>query len=469
MPRFVPPPELLDSPVDRPFDRPDDDWLATADGPVPTRARLVVVGGGPAAMAVLSQLWHDGGLAGVVVLDAHGRPAGRFLDRVRRLRQRVLRSPYEHHVGAHNGRDCEMLDFARAQWRHLTPIERGQVRMAMSGQRSVVPLDVFDAYLAHVCANHGLAGLLWRSRVSEVVAAAAGGWCVRHDSGEIHADVVVFALGEETRPLPSGWAADPRVTRWDEAPVTTPGETVAVAGAGLGAAHLVNDACAAGAAVYWIQRTGERYQCADVNARYFRPEGRAEVTDADHDGRLAILRRQRRPTIMLEFEPLLRGWERDGRLRVCRGRSIVGLDTVRGGFEIRLDDGSRIPGVDRVVCAFGTSPTSPSPPAADDVPVAFARAGAWQASLGSSPAATIRYVVTRVDRRTAAAQHLQSCLDGHRVRRSHHRLWRRKACRDPAGDQQQSDDEEPAQHHARRATMNKRRKGNSVMPSARIG
>ena len=76
-----------------------------------------------------------------------------------------------------------------------------------------------------------------------------------------------------------------------------------------------------------------------------------------------------------------------------------------------------------------------------------------------------------VDRRAAAAQHLEARLDGHRVCRSHHALRRGQARRNPgrAQHQQQRNDQEPAQPHARRATMNRRRKGNSVMPSARIG
>src|SRR5262249_46902794 len=157
-------PELLESPVGRRLDRPDESLTTPPAGEVPTRARLVVVGGGLAAMAVLSQLWHDIGLDDVVVLDESGSLGTRFLDRVGRLRQRVLRSPYEHHIGAHNGRDCEMLDFARTQWRHLTETERGQIRLAMSTQRSVVPLDVFAAYLAHVDANHQLSRRVWRAR-----------------------------------------------------------------------------------------------------------------------------------------------------------------------------------------------------------------------------------------------------------------------------------------------------------------
>ena len=44
-----------------------------------------------------------------------------------------------------------------------------------------------------------------------------------------------------------------------------------------------------------------------------------------------------------------------------------------------------------------------------------------------------------------------------------------KQYQDEVQQQQQRNGYEPAQPHARRATMNRRRKGNSVMPSERIG
>ena len=72
--------------------------------------------------------------------------------------------------------------------------------------------------------------------------------------------------------------------------------------------------------------------------------------------------------------------------------------------------------------------------------------------------------------RAATAQHVEPRIDRQRMGGSHHGLWRGKAGRGPArAQQQQRNGYEPAQPHARRATMNRRRKGNSVMPSERIG
>ena len=73
-----------------------------------------------------------------------------------------------------------------------------------------------------------------------------------------------------------------------------------------------------------------------------------------------------------------------------------------------------------------------------------------------------------VDRRTAARQHLEAGLDGQGMSGGHYLLRLRARCLGPAHQQDESDSE-PAAVHARRATMNRRRKGNSVTPSARVG
>lgn len=357
MRRFVPPPELLDSPLGREFDAPQAARCWPRSDPAPTRARVVIVGGGLAAISLAGHLWHATGLSDVVILDPGEVPGSRFLGRTRRLRQPVLRSPYEHHVGAQESRDCELLDFARAHWRYLTGRERDQVRMAMSGQRAVVPWDVFAAHLTHVCVNHGIPARTWRSHVEEVAPAAGGGWHVRHRHGEVWADAVVFAIGERSHSVPAGWDGDPRVVRWDAEWATPAGDQLtAVIGSGLTAAHVISEVCGAGGRVLWVQRGSERFQCSDVNARFFRPEGRSVFLSRGLTGRLAILRRERRPSIMFEFRPLLAGWEARGALSVRRHAAPVGIDEVGGGLRLRLGDGTQLPAVDRVVCAFGTEP-----------------------------------------------------------------------------------------------------------------
>ncbi|KDN18882.1 FAD/NAD(P)-binding protein [Amycolatopsis rifamycinica] len=358
MSTFVPGPHLLESPRGR-------DWPRLPAAPAPGReavppawADVVVVGAGPAGLAVASALWHHG-VPDVVVLDRAGRPCGRFFDRIDLLGQRVLRSPYEHHPGVEGYRDCELLDFARLHWGRLTPVERREVRMAQAGHRSVVPVDVFEAYCDHLVDTHRVAEKTWRATVREVVP-ADDGVTVRTDRGAVAARHVVLCPGEERREAPEEWwgggAAPPGVTYWDER-VPPAVERQVVVGAGLTAAHLLSNALAAGREVHWVVREpGERYQCADVNSKFFRPEGRARIGNVGWADRLRLIAEFRRASIMFEFRPLLERAEAEGRLVVHRGEAITGVTAGAGGtVMLRLAGGRRVTG-DHAVLALGTTP-----------------------------------------------------------------------------------------------------------------
>lgn len=358
MTRFLPHPDLLTSPRRR-------DWPGYPSGPVPappprppSGADVVIVGAGPAGLAVATALWHLG-VHDVVVLDRFGRVAGRFLDRIDRIGQRVLRSPYEHHPGVEGYRDCELRDFARMHWALLTEIERREVRMSQAGHRSVVPVDVFEAYCGHTATLHGVPGRLWQGTVHSVApgpdrVAVRG---VLHDGQDFAVDAryVVLCLGEERRAAPAGWWPGERpgtVGYWDE-PAPPGAEREVVVGAGLTAAHLIGNALARGRRVAWVLRgNAERYQCSDVNASFFRAEGRARFDGVPWADRLALMRRERRASVMFEFRPLLREAEADGRLTVHRGAEVHGV----ADGAVLLADGTRVRG-DHVWLALGTVPS----------------------------------------------------------------------------------------------------------------
>jgi pyruvate/2-oxoglutarate dehydrogenase complex dihydrolipoamide dehydrogenase (E3) component len=267
----------------------------------------------------------------------------------------VLRSPYQHHPGAEGYRDCELLDFARLHWSLLTTVERREIRMAQAGHRSVVPVDVFEAYCGHVAATHEVDIRTWQAEVHELIPGAEA-VRVRAEGFELTAGHVVLCLGEERREAPAGWGDRAGFTYWDE-PVPAAAERVVIVGAGLTAAHLIANALRGGRRVTWVFReAAERYQCSDVNAAFFRAEGRAQFDGVPWDDRLKLMGLHRRASVMFEFRPLLQRAEADGQLTVHRGRAVTKITSRPGDpVSVRLDDGGQVAG-DHVVLALGTTP-----------------------------------------------------------------------------------------------------------------
>jgi cation diffusion facilitator CzcD-associated flavoprotein CzcO len=350
---FMPPPHLLDSVRGRDWPYcPDLGHPARAATP-PAHADVVIVGAGPAGLAVAAALWHLG-IRDVVLLDRTGAPAQRFFARIDGLNQRVLRSPYEHHPGVEGYHDCELLDFARLHWAQLSAVERREIRMAQAGHRSVVPVDVFEAFCHQVATTHQVYPRTWPATVRRVDP-DGDGVVLRTDDGELTARFVALCLGEERRTAPADWfdgALPHGVSYWDE-PTAVDAESVVVVGAGLTGAHLVLKALDEGRRVHWVLRaTEERYQCSDVNASFFRAEGRARFDGVSWADRLTLMGRERRASVMFEFRPLLREAEASGQLTVHRGRTVTGIEPGTA----RLADGDRIAS-DHVVLALGTTPS----------------------------------------------------------------------------------------------------------------
>ncbi len=356
----MPPPHLLDSVRGRDWPRCPRLGRATRAHRPPSHADVVIVGAGPAGLATASALHHLG-VADVVLLDRTGAPAQRFFDRIDGLDQRVLRSPYDHHPGVEGYRDCELLDFARLHWAQLSPVERREIRMAQAGHRSVVPVDVFEAFCDHVATVHQVHQRTWPATVREIRPSPTS-VVVHTEDATVTARFVALCLGEERRPVPADWwHATPtdHVSYWDE-PTPADAETMIVVGAGLTAAHLVLKAMDAGRRVEWVLRADEeRYQCSDVNASFFRAEGRARFDlGVPWTDRLTLMRRERRASVMFEFQPLLRTAEADGRLTVHRGRPVTGISPGGHGDRVAvlLDGGDQVRG-DHVVLALGTTPS----------------------------------------------------------------------------------------------------------------
>jgi cation diffusion facilitator CzcD-associated flavoprotein CzcO len=143
------------------------------------------------------------------------------------------------------------------------------------------------------------------------------------------------------------------VCYWDD-PLPKDARSLTVVGAGLSAAHLITNALTAGQTVQWVLRdTNERYQCADVNSKFFRAEGRARFDGVPWTDRLNLMSGERRASVMYEFRPLLEEAEADGRLTVHRGRAVTAVAAKPAGPPVVwLSGGTRVDG-DLVVLALG--------------------------------------------------------------------------------------------------------------------
>ena len=91
--RFIPGPELLDSPVGRELPGWNPDAMAVRTDAPPTTCDVAILGGGVAGVTLAVQLWHAGLLDGTVLLERGPTLVGQFFDRLHGLRQRVLRRP----------------------------------------------------------------------------------------------------------------------------------------------------------------------------------------------------------------------------------------------------------------------------------------------------------------------------------------------------------------------------------------
>lgn len=246
-----------------------------------------------------------------IAIDRHGKYGERFFQRASSIDQTTLRSPYEHHLGTHRERECELLDFARFNWEFLTPRERGQVRMAQSGQRSVVPMDIFEAHTEHVIRVHNLESILRRGEV-EKVSREGEHYVVQGPGFVVTAGAVVVCSGERRNDEHS--LAEHPTIPWDEVDSVDMDENMAVSGSGLSAAYLLRKLLRTRQHVFWLQGGDTRFQCSDVDAKFFRPEGRALFRNASIEEKRMLLGLHRRSSIMFEFSPILRSAMADGKI-----------------------------------------------------------------------------------------------------------------------------------------------------------
>jgi hypothetical protein len=325
-------PELLASPSGRTFASSIEADLFIPSKDPPATIDIAICGGGVIGSAIACQLRREPSLRhNFVILDAGRTLCGDFFDLLRRLDQRVLRSPYEHQIAP----DCDLqlLDYARLFREELTQLERQQVELALSGQRSVVPTDLFIAHTKHVIGCHRLTESAYQFCVQQIEAIDEG-WQLSDKRGRsVQARCVILACGSTPCDFPpelaSAFAAAPdRVfSGYERALEPQAGEHLGIVGSGLTAGQLVLNAALAGARPTWFLRSEDRYQNTDFDTAWFRTEGAAQLQKLPHAQRRGEIEKLMHGSLMLEYLPLLEEMECDGRLKIVRGDDIVRVTT----------------------------------------------------------------------------------------------------------------------------------------------
>jgi len=193
--------------------------------------------------------------------------------------------------------------------------------MAQAGHRSVVPVDVFEAYCRHVAVT------------TRWTPGPGARRCARSSQDRTRSS----CAPRTPRWWPDTWSCAqvknagpprPAAGRRGQGQLlgrAGPGdpERMVVIGAGLTAAHLVANALTVGRRVAWVFREPRGALPVCRHQRDVLPtRGPEPVRGSTWSDRAALMRQQRRASIMFEFRPLLRRAESSGQLTVHRGSAL---------------------------------------------------------------------------------------------------------------------------------------------------
>lgn len=355
-------PALLQSPIGRAFPGIHRQARKVKTTLPPASVELAIIGGGIIGCALACQAWHSLHLRDrMVILDTQEYLVQKLFDAIWKNGQRVMRSPYEHHI-APDG-DLQMVDLARLHAHLLTPLERQQITAALSGQRSVVPIDIFMAHTTHMIDIHHLRDFAYQFPVQNLRReehADGRNWIIQGSDGStIRARVVVMATGSKQVVLDEtlNQALHLYKDRVQQGiPHIRPHEQVLVVGSGLTAGHTIMKVVEAGAHPSWNIRGEERYRCADFDTAYFRTEGIAYFRRQSLSEKIALLAEESRGSLMLEFIPLLNSLEEKGDMQVYRSTAIEKImGNASGQLRVQFVSGATII-VDKIIVATGWLP-----------------------------------------------------------------------------------------------------------------
>lgn len=289
---------------------------------IPSTKPIAIVGNGVAGLIAFATLRFLGApTAQIAVYGDHADPLAHLRAYTAAVRQRDMRSESSGHL-----LPTDFPGFAT-----LLLLRRGAIRPWLGA--------LFDAY--HPALNDVLAQgdrLRQQTALEESLVLARVGRLERREEHFVLWDEAGRRLGEHRHVLLAlghpglAWpdavqavrddpALRPRIHHAYQPKVYQAGETVAVIGAGLGAAHEWLNALAAGAQVYALWRQPPLHQPLNVPRCLFNAVGLDDYRRLLPEGRLAVLHQ-----LSLGSYPWRLGWEqqlwrarRQGRLRECAG------------------------------------------------------------------------------------------------------------------------------------------------------
>jgi len=316
-----------------------------------------MIGIGIACQLRQSPILHDK----FIILEKAPFLAQNFFDAVMVMGQKVMRSPYQHQLASDG--TLQLLDFARLHHHLLTPSERNQVRIALTGQRAIVPVDVFIAHTTHTIGSHCLQEVAYRWEVQKIVPDdEQGDYIIQSKQGQsIRSKYILLAAGNRPYPfnkvIAKAQADYPRQIQsaYEKHAPFMPDERVVILGSGLSAGHVLMQILHAGGLPIWIVRKEERYQCADFDTAYFRTEGVSSFRRLTIPERMNVLAEVTRGSLMLEFLPLIHELESAKRLQVHRWTKV---DRISGNTDrlcVHLSNKEKVL-ADRIVIATGYTP-----------------------------------------------------------------------------------------------------------------
>lgn len=358
-------PELLKSPLGRCFLGVNNSSRNIMKISPPDSVELAIIGGGVIGCAIACQIlrYIPSLRSKMAILDSQSLLVQNFFDYISATGQRVMRSPYEHQI-APDG-NLQMLDFARLHFSQLTDIEKKQTKIALSGQRSVVPVDIFKAHTTHIIGVYELNKLAYRFKVKSIQSDDEDSWIIRGDNNSnVKAKAVIIATGnqavnwDDTLLKYSHQFKDSIQSGYDQKRQIKANERVAVIGSGLTAAHIILQIIEAKGYPIWILRNEEKYRCADFDTAYFRSEGISRFRKLSIQNRAKLLEEENRGSLMLEFVSLFEELENKRYVEVFRNSKIEHIfKDITGKININLLRRKKIQ-VNKIIVATGLTPNT---------------------------------------------------------------------------------------------------------------